>query len=65
MTSFDVSLPGVAWLAARFVLGLAGLVPAGFALKSPRAASARLFAGLPGTVLAGPARDLPHDPSAN
>ncbi len=46
MTSFDVSLPGVAWLAARFALGLACLVPAGLALNSSRAPSARLFFGL-------------------
>ena len=44
MTSFDVSLPGVAWLAARFVLGLAGLVLAGLALKSSRV-PARLSLG--------------------
>jgi uncharacterized membrane protein YqiK len=46
MTSFDVSPSGVAWLAARFALGLAGLVLAGLALKSSRSAPARLFLGL-------------------
>ncbi len=46
MTSFDVSPSGVAWLAARFVLGLAGLVLAGLALKSSRTATARLALGL-------------------
>ena len=49
MTSFDVSPSGVAWLAARFVLGLAGLVLAGIALKSSRA-PARLALGLAAAV---------------